>query len=450
MTFDSALPGTSATAWRDHGRMDAVPPLDLDPVRALVVVAAHPDDETLGAGGLIAVCARRGIPTRVVVVTDGAGSHPRSLSIGARQLASLRAQEERAAVAALDPAAALHLLPFPDGGTREHVTAITRTLEAVLADVEPGTLLVAPWRGDGHRDHRVVGEICAALAERAGIRFAEYPIWLWHWASPESAEVPWGRFARLRLEAPERDAKAAAIAEFGSQTQPLSDREGDEAMLTPEFLQHFRAEHEIFVVGAASLPGRYFDELYEHHDDPWGFDRRWYETRKRALTLAALPGERYRSALEIGCSIGVLTEAIAERCDQVLGIDLSAAAVERARHRVALRAGVRIEQLDAAERFPDGTFDLILLSEVGYYFAQDVLARLIVQAQQHLAADGVVLLCHWRHPVQDYPLRGDEVHAVMAQTTTLGRLLRHEEEDFLLEVYSADGRSVARRTGLAP
>ena len=199
-----------------------------------------------------------------------------------------------------------------------------------------------------------------------------------------------------------------------------------------------------------TLPGDYFDALYARHDDPWGFESRWYERRKRALTLASLPAERYASALEIGCSIGVLTEQLAQRCDSLLSTDVSSAALQRARERLAGTSIVRFELADDATPLPDGPFDLIVLSEVGYYFTLGVLERVLDDAVDALSAGGTFVACHWRHQVDDYALTGDEVHTAIATALDgrMTRMVRHEEDDFLLDVYSPDLRSVAVRTGI--
>jgi len=83
-----------------------------------------------------------------------------------------------------------------------------------------------------------------------------------------------------------------------------------------------------------SLQGDYFDRMYAGADDPWGFATRWYEQRKYALTFAALPAPVYSSALEIGCSIGILTVAPAARCSSLVALDPSAAALRSTATRV--------------------------------------------------------------------------------------------------------------------
>jgi protein-L-isoaspartate O-methyltransferase len=161
-----------------------------------------------------------------------------------------------------------------------------------------------------------------------------------------------------------------------------------------------------------------------------------------------LPDQRYGRGLEVGCSIGVLTAALAPRCDDLLAIDLAPAAVERARARLAGLDQVRVEVGDIGEAVPSGPFDLIVLSEVGYYLTLAHLRDVLNRLEAELAPGGTLVACHWRHHVGDYPLTGDQVHRVLARDTRLTRVVAHEEADFLLDVYSADPRSVAARTGL--
>ena len=451
MSFDAAQPGTTAAEWAGDTRLARLPALDFDGVDRVVVVAAHPDDETLGAGGLIAEASRLGLPVTVVVVTDGAASHPLSPTTSPARLRDLREIEAREAVLRLAADAAVHTLGFDDGAVREQRDAIRSALAATVGGLDARTLLVGPWREDGHGDHDALGAICAEMAAASGARLLEYPVWLWHWASPGSAEVPWETLAALPLSGETVAAKRHALSAYASQLVPLSPQPGDEAMLSADFLQHFEGRAEYFVTTGAGGPrlGReYFDAMYARSADPWGFTDRWYEARKRAVTLAALPEERYGSVLEIGCSIGVLTEQLAARSDALLAVDVSEAAVASARERLAGDPHVRIEQADAAGGLPEGRYDLVVLSEVGYYFEPDALVALIGRVRAALADGGTVLACHWRHPVHDYVQGGDGVHAALAEHLGLHRLVRHEERDFVLEVFSDDERSVAARTGL--
>ena len=120
-----------------------------------------------------------------------------------------------------------------------------------------------------------------------------------------------------------------------------------------------------------SLPPSYFDRVYADDPDPWSFETSTYENEKYAVTLAELPRARYHSAFEIGCSIGVLTEQLAARCDALLSVDVAERALEQARTRCADLPHVRCDVLRVPEAFPDALFDLIVVSEVGYYWSLD-------------------------------------------------------------------------------
>lgn len=201
----------------------------------------------------------------------------------------------------------------------------------------------------------------------------------------------------------------------------------------------------------ATLPAAYFDAMYQAAADPWGFEERWYEQRKYAISLAQLPAARYRSAFEPGCSIGVLTRMLAARCDALLSCDLAAAAVRAAARRAAGLAHVRVEQRDIPREWPAGRFDLVVFSEILYYFGDHDLEQVLKNAVAALEPDGTLLAVHWRHPVTDYPRSGDDVHRVVAAQAGLARLVRHEEPDFLAEAFirtKGTPASVAQATGL--
>jgi SAM-dependent methyltransferase len=205
------------------------------------------------------------------------------------------------------------------------------------------------------------------------------------------------------------------------------------------------------VTTLATLGPGYFDAMYQAASDPWGFQDRWYERRKYAISLALLPAERYRSAFEPGCSIGVFTELLAPRCDALLSCDVAATAVQAAVQRTKHLPQVRVEQRDIAGQGPAGRFDLIVFSEILYYLGDHDLEQLLDRAAAALQPDGTLLAVHWRHPVADYPRSGDDVHRVLGARPGLARLVRHAEPDFLAEVYlRTDGAlvSVAQATGL--
>ena len=202
-----------------------------------------------------------------------------------------------------------------------------------------------------------------------------------------------------------------------------------------------------------TLPPEYFDRLYAADADPWGFASRWYEQRKYALTMAALPDPTYRRGVEVGGSIGVLTAQLAARCRDLVSVEASAAALDVARERVPANVDLRLGSVP--DDWPAGSYDLVVLSEVGYYLDRGDLRRLLDLVARDALPGATILACHWRHPAPDYPLTGDQVHEEIRRRWPRVSLI--EEEDFLLDVLDAGnapgpaaGVSVARRTGLVP
>lgn len=175
----------------------------------------------------------------------------------------------------------------------------------------------------------------------------------------------------------------------------------------------------------STLPATYFDDVYRASDDPWAFATSDYERGKYAATLAALPSERYASAFEIGCSIGVLTAQLARRCDSLLAVDASELPLRTARQRLADYPNVTLAQMSIPGQFPAGPFDLILLSEVGYYLSEADLAEAKHKLIEHLKPGGHLLLVHWTPVVPDYPLTGDQVHDFFMVSVGEGQPLAH-------------------------
>ena len=225
----------------------------------------------------------------------------------------------------------------------------------------------------------------------------------------------------------------------------------------------------------------YFDAMYVDNPDPWRFKSLWYEKRKRALTLACLPAQHYVSGFEPGCANGELSAELATRCDRLLCSDGSALAVQAARTHLRDTRNTEVRQLWLPEEWPDAitkevtkkvtkeernkdpneepkaepkeapnnAFDLIVISEVAYYLSAAQLDDLMRCMMASLTPNGTVVACHWRHQIEGCALRGDEVHAALAQGLTLAHLSSHVEPDFRLDVWSRDVRSVAQREGLA-
>lgn len=450
VTFSHLDESVSEEAWASvlHG----LPGLDLDLLfpggqGRLVVLAAHPDDETLGAGGLIAAVAARGLAVDVVVATAGEASHPDSTTITPAVLARIREREVRDAVAHLAPNASVHFLGLPDGALSRHRGELDAALADIAGTSETPTVLVAPWRQDGHTDHDTAGLAAAGLARIRGLALLEYPIWLWHWGTardlPEELHLfPIG--FQPGVGGPEagdpdtggtpRAAKERAMAAHQTQVMPLSALPGDEALLSPAVLEHFQRPFEAFVLTRPQAPRQVFDDLYRESEDPWGFESSFYEQRKRALCLAMLPRPRFSSVFEPGCSIGVFTADLAARADAVLATDISARALELAGKRLAGVPQVRLDRGSVPEDWPEGKFDLVVVSEIGYFLQPGGLLGLADRAAGSLADDGVLLLCHWRHPNQGWELTGDQVHEAFRSRPELRLFAEHCEEDFRIDV----------------
>ncbi|MFD3684301.1 PIG-L deacetylase family protein [Nocardiopsis sp. NPDC058631] len=235
--------GTPEEEWARWPGLDRVPSLDLGGVREAVVVAPHPDDETLGFGGGLAVLAARGVRLRIVAVTDGESSHPGSSVFTRNELVARRADERARALTALGAGAAeVERLRLPDGGVGEREPELARRLAELYRGAD---LCVAPWEGDPHPDHEAVGRAALDAARALGTRLLSYPVWAWHWTRPGDAALPWDRAGRLRLPRDARRRKAAAIGAFTTQIFPIGPGAADRAILGPSVLAHFARDHEV-------------------------------------------------------------------------------------------------------------------------------------------------------------------------------------------------------------
>lgn len=196
----------------------------------------------------------------------------------------------------------------------------------------------------------------------------------------------------------------------------------------------------------ASIPPDYFEAMYAADPDPWRFADSDYERAKYAATLDALPRERYANALEIGCSIGVLTRHLAARCDALLAIDVAEGALQQARRRCADLQHVRFAQRRVPNDWPDASYDLILLSEVVYYLDPSDVSRLADRIRSSTAPEADVVLVHWLGDTH-YPLSGDaaaELFTAASADFAQPRLLRRTDA-YRLDVLRC--RNAATRAG---
>ena len=179
---------------------------------------------------------------------------------------------------------------------------------------------------------------------------------------------------------------------------------------------------------------RYFSSAYAESSDPWRLSSA-YELRKYALTVASLPRARYRRGFEPGCSVGVLTEMLSGRCDQLISTDVVEAPLAEAARRAPT---AEVHRATIPQEWPDGRFDLVVLSEVLYYLGADDRRQVIDRLRDCLVPGGHVVLVHWRHAFDEAECDGDTVHdevGRLGSTAGWSRVVEHVERDFRLEVF---------------
>jgi LmbE family N-acetylglucosaminyl deacetylase len=231
-------PGTDEVAWRAWPELARLPAADITEWTSAAVIAAHPDDEVLGVGGLMSLLAARGARLALIAVTDGEASHPGIAEpAAAAALAERRAAERAAALAVLGASGAeVVQLRLPDTGLAGREDEITFLLRRLVAGFD---ICLAPWEKDVHPDHEAVGR----AARRVSPQTIFYPVWTWHWAFPGDPRVPWHSAVRVPLPPEVADRKRAAIACFASQLEPRAADTGP--VLTPAAVAHFTRDAEV-------------------------------------------------------------------------------------------------------------------------------------------------------------------------------------------------------------
>jgi LmbE family N-acetylglucosaminyl deacetylase len=215
------------------------------PGQRLVVVAPHPDDELLAAGGLMATCAAAGREVSVIAVTNGTASHPRSSLWPRARLDSIRPRESGEALRRLGIITTVPhdtRLGFEDGSVAQHEFELVDSLRALL---RASDVIVTTWRYDGHPDHDATGRAAARAAMQMGSTLIEAPVWAWHWAHPGDARMPWVRAIRLDIGLTIAATKRWALAAHASQLE-ADPSTGRAAILPPDVVRHFVRPFEVF------------------------------------------------------------------------------------------------------------------------------------------------------------------------------------------------------------
>ena len=163
----------------------------------------------------------------------------------------------------------------------------------------------------------------------------------------------------------------------------------------------------------------FFDAMYQRNPDPWNFESSPYEKGRYSAILNALEGRHYLRAFEPGCSVGILTQALASYCDWLDAVDISPTAVLRASQRCKHLPNIHIQCGSLPEAIPDCKFDLVVFSEIGYYFEREELRTIIRRLSDGLSCGGVLLAVHWLGTSSDHLLGGDEVHDIIRENDNL-------------------------------
>jgi LmbE family N-acetylglucosaminyl deacetylase len=228
-----------------------LPLADLETVAGrgrVLIIAPHPDDESLGCGGLIAGLCRLGRPPLVVVLTDGTGSHPNSPSVPAAVLRQLREHEAADALHHLgvQDRDGLVFLRLRDTAAPHEGPEFEQAVARIVALSAGCETICAPWGHDPHCDHAAADLMAREVARRTGLRHLAYPVW--GWTLPVETMLPDNDVRGWRLDIEGAlPAKRAAIAAHRSQHGGLIDDDPGGFRLPPDLLHHFERPYEVFL-----------------------------------------------------------------------------------------------------------------------------------------------------------------------------------------------------------
>lgn len=177
-----------------------------------------------------------------------------------------------------------------------------------------------------------------------------------------------------------------------------------------------------------SLPADYFERMFSGDPDPWKFETSAYEAGKYDHTIASLGPDRFERALEVGCANGVLTQRLSNICESIVAIDVSDTALQRARQRNLTSTHVQFYNMPFPHQTPSGSFDLILLSEVVYYWSAADIAAAGAWIEKHIALKGDLLLVHWIGET-NYPQTGDDAVSLLRQSLPNFQTIESDRRD---------------------
>ncbi|MGC1630655.1 MAG: bifunctional PIG-L family deacetylase/class I SAM-dependent methyltransferase [Gelidibacter sp.] len=389
-------------------------------IASSLILAPHPDDEALGCGGMITYLRQQNVPVWICFMTSGGASHPNSKKYTQDKLMQLREYEalESCKILGVEQSNIIFL--------REPDSQLNKLSDQKIVEVgvEISHLIVGnditsiflPWRRDVHPDHETTYRIGIKAVRQVSreVQIIEYPIWMWHHFRCENWPVQGEmELFRLNVEAV-LEIKRASINAHQSQTTGLIDDDANGFMLKEELLRPFLTPFEYFFIDpnqkSNTLNKDYFDRLYASNPDPWNFDGSDYENSKFQKIDSFLNNRQYKNALELGCSIGIQTRLLALHCQNLLAVDISGDAIQKAKDKCRHLHNVQFQALDIITDFPKGFFDFITMCELGYFFNKEDLKIVFQNITDGLSLNGHFLMVHWTSYVREFPLTGKQVH----------------------------------------
>lgn len=366
-------------------------------MQPLVVLAPHPDDELLGAAGIMARALQNGQPVGVIILTDGSHSDP---SINPEILRELRREEARAGLATmLGKTIALLFLDAEDGQLDCRAVDISEggPLGTFMSAFGGAALLVTD-PADGHPDHKAAFGLASRLISAGfGDRLDVMPIS----QRVDGTFVADGyqAFPLADLAPRKADALACHQSQISSTTGfSLSSKTCTDFMQTEYSLaiyDRIQSKNQ-----SDAVPASHFDALFTQAADPWGYDHEPYEADRFRRTVNALDGRFYANALEMGCANGALTAQLAPHCAQLISVDTSVRALDLARQRLAMFQNVRFATAALPDDLPNGNFDLIVASDFLYYLGFKGVVTLTRRIDERATADCRLVMANYLGPTE--------------------------------------------------
>ncbi|WP_428332827.1 PIG-L family deacetylase [Novosphingobium sp.] len=416
-----------------------LPVLTVDEItagRPFVMLVPHPDDDLLGAAMLMRQAQQRGIACGVVFLTSGQASHHHPDWPPEKLAQTRRAEALEGLTILLDAQPGVLFCDLPDGAVASHWDATTLACIAAFCQSNGAHTLITTDPGDAHVDHKAAFGIASMLWQQGAIA----TLWTMPVGSRIDGHSPGDMFRQLPFDNDEdSDCKLRAIDAHGTQRGHVI-APGHGFTLTDEMIEPFlQAEFFWPVAGVDAIleapndPGE-FDALFSQSADPWAYDQAPYEQVRFARTIAALDGRQFERGLEIACAAGVLTERLAQCCNALVAVDASRAAIGHARRRLQPWPNVDIRLARMPDQFPEGSFDLIMLSDFLYYLGLRGLVALVGTCLARANPGAVIVLVNYLGPMA-IAIDGEKAaEAAIAAAALLGWHPTHQERNETMRI----------------